>query len=104
MFYLLSDWTILQVPNCNFLYVKFYADVLRNNIMFILDVFVSKRCLSRLNLINIIPRDCRPENLYRVEDFSNFNSSGDILMGVCTNDNPIQLMLDRNSKRVSVTC
>ncbi|XP_078791367.1 laminin subunit alpha-3 isoform X1 [Oryzias latipes] len=45
----------------------------------------------------------RPENLYRVEDFSNFNSSGDILMGVCTNDNPIQLMLDRNSKRDGVT-
>ncbi|RVE61913.1 hypothetical protein OJAV_G00175350 [Oryzias javanicus] len=45
----------------------------------------------------------RPENLYRVEDFSAFDSSGNILMGFCTNDNPIQLMLDRNSKRDGVT-
>ncbi|XP_069013512.1 laminin subunit alpha-3-like isoform X1 [Embiotoca jacksoni] len=41
----------------------------------------------------------RPDNLYKAEDFSSFQASGDVLLDVCTADSPVQLMLDRNSKR-----
>uniref|UniRef100_A0A3P8S8R3 Si:ch211-241e1.3 n=1 Tax=Amphiprion percula TaxID=161767 RepID=A0A3P8S8R3_AMPPE len=44
----------------------------------------------------------RPNNLYKAEDFSSFQSSGDILLDVCTTDIPAQLMLDRISKKVDV--
>ncbi|XP_035811801.2 laminin subunit alpha-3 isoform X2 [Amphiprion ocellaris] len=44
----------------------------------------------------------RPSNLYKAEDFSSFQSSGDILLDVCTTDIPAQLMLDRISKKVDV--
>lgn len=48
----------------------------------------------------------RPSNLYRAEDFSKFQTSGDVLLDVCAADSPAQLMLDRSSKKVSLclTC
>ncbi|XP_044224545.1 laminin subunit alpha-3-like isoform X2 [Thunnus albacares] len=45
----------------------------------------------------------RPEHLYRAEDFSLFKASGDVLLDVCTADSPVQLMLDRMSKKDGVT-
>ncbi|XP_044075989.1 laminin subunit alpha-3-like isoform X2 [Siniperca chuatsi] len=41
----------------------------------------------------------RPDNLYKAEDFSTFQTSGDILLDVCTADSPAQLMLDRIAKK-----
>lgn len=41
----------------------------------------------------------RPENLYKAEDFSKFKASGDISLDFCSAFTPVQLMLDRNSKR-----
>ncbi|XP_062285798.1 laminin subunit alpha-3-like isoform X1 [Scomber scombrus] len=41
----------------------------------------------------------RPDNLYRADDLSVFQASGDVLLDVCTTDNPVQLMLDRISKK-----
>nr|XP_046263462.1 laminin subunit alpha-3-like isoform X2 [Scatophagus argus] len=45
----------------------------------------------------------RPDNLYKPEDFSTFQASGDVLLDVCTADSPAQLMLDRISKKDAVT-
>ncbi|XP_056148615.1 laminin subunit alpha-3-like [Lampris incognitus] len=50
-----------------------------------------KGCLS-----NLYTR--RPESLYRPEDLSQFNSSGAVLVDVCTADRPPQLMLDRSTR------
>lgn len=44
----------------------------------------------------------RPDNLYKPEDLNSFTSSGDVLLDVCTADNPVQLMLDRSVKKVRV--
>lgn len=44
----------------------------------------------------------RPGSLYKAEDFSTFQASGDVLLDVCTADSPAQLMLDRITKKVSV--
>ncbi|KAM4728827.1 laminin subunit alpha-3-like isoform 2-T2 [Anableps anableps] len=41
----------------------------------------------------------RPSNLYKPEDLTNFQTSGDILMDVCTVSNPIQLIMDRFNKK-----
>lgn len=44
----------------------------------------------------------RPSNLFKAEDLSNFQTSGDVLLDVCTANSPAQLMLDRTAKKVSV--
>ncbi|XP_036940486.1 laminin subunit alpha-3-like isoform X2 [Acanthopagrus latus] len=44
----------------------------------------------------------RPENLYKAEDFSSFQASGDVFLDVCTADSPVQQMLDRVSKKDAV--
>lgn len=44
----------------------------------------------------------RPGSLYKAEDLSTFQASGDVLLDVCTADSPAQLMLDRITKKVSV--
>lgn len=44
----------------------------------------------------------RSSNLFKAEDLSNFQTSGDVLLDVCAANSPAQLMLDRNSKKVSV--
>lgn len=56
--------------------------------------------------ISVICSVSRPEHLYKAEDLSSFQASGDVLLDVCTADSPAQLMLDRNPKKVSVclTC
>ncbi|XP_060941018.1 laminin subunit alpha-3-like isoform X2 [Limanda limanda] len=51
-----------------------------------------KGCIS-----NLYTR--RPANLYKAEDFSPFDASGDVLIDVCTSDTPAQMMLDSNSKK-----
>lgn len=51
-----------------------------------------KGCIS-----NLYTR--RPDNLYKAEDFSTFQTSGDVLLDVCTADSPAQLMLDRISNK-----
>lgn len=55
-----------------------------------------------LYLMPFIFINARPGNLYKAEDFSKFTASGDVLLDVCTADSPVQLMMDRGSKRVSV--
>ncbi|KAM4551973.1 laminin subunit alpha-3-like isoform 1-T1 [Odontesthes bonariensis] len=52
-----------------------------------------KGCIS-----NLYSR--RPDELYTVEDFSNFQASGDVMLDGCSANNPVQLMLD--SKRDGV--
>ncbi|XP_041804417.1 laminin subunit alpha-3-like isoform X2 [Chelmon rostratus] len=54
-----------------------------------------KGCIS-----NLYTR--RPDNLYKAEDFSTFQTSGDVLLDVCTADSPAQLMLDRISNKDGV--
>ncbi|KAM3866222.1 laminin subunit alpha-3-like [Diretmus argenteus] len=54
-----------------------------------------KGCLS-----NLYTR--RPDNLYRAEDLSQFTTSGNVLLDMCTADRPPQLMLDRNTNRDGV--
>ncbi|XP_023282957.1 laminin subunit alpha-3 [Seriola lalandi dorsalis] len=54
-----------------------------------------KGCLS-----NLYTR--RPDNLYKAEDLTSFEASGDVLLDVCTSDSPAQLMLDRISKKDGV--
>ncbi|XP_073347774.1 laminin subunit alpha-3-like [Pagrus major] len=44
----------------------------------------------------------RPGNLYKAEDLSNFQASGDVFLDVCTADSPVQQMLDRISKKDAV--
>ncbi|XP_034559528.1 laminin subunit alpha-3-like [Notolabrus celidotus] len=44
----------------------------------------------------------RPNNLYKAEDLSSFDSTGDVLLDVCSADSPIQLMLDRTSRKDGV--
>lgn len=51
-----------------------------------------KGCIS-----NLYTR--RPANLYKAEDFSKFQPSGDVFLDVCTADSPAQLMMDRFSKK-----
>ncbi|KAK6302715.1 hypothetical protein J4Q44_G00270700 [Coregonus suidteri] len=51
-----------------------------------------KGCLSNLYLR-------RPNVLYRAEDLSQFSSTGDVLLDMCSADRPPQLMLDRNTSR-----
>ncbi|XP_037132642.1 laminin subunit alpha-3-like isoform X1 [Syngnathus acus] len=51
-----------------------------------------KGCIS-----NLYTR--RPSNLYKPEDFSEFRSSGDVLLDVCTPDSPVQQMLYRDPKK-----
>ncbi|XP_031150036.1 laminin subunit alpha-3 isoform X3 [Sander lucioperca] len=51
-----------------------------------------KGCIS-----NLYTR--RPDNLYKAEDLSSFQASGDVLLDVCTADSLAQLMLDRGSKK-----
>ncbi|KAM6918219.1 laminin subunit alpha-3-like [Xenentodon cancila] len=41
----------------------------------------------------------RQDNLFKPEDLSTFGASGDVLLDVCTAESPVQLMLDRSSKR-----
>ncbi|CAG07616.1 unnamed protein product, partial [Tetraodon nigroviridis] len=41
----------------------------------------------------------RPNSLYKAEDFSTFQSSGDVLLDVCAADSPAQLMRDRSAKK-----
>ncbi|XP_061588324.1 laminin subunit alpha-3-like isoform X2 [Cololabis saira] len=55
-----------------------------------------KGCIS-----NLYTR--RPDKLYQPEDLSYFTASGDVLSDVCTAESPIQLMLDRGSKRDGAT-
>ncbi|KAF0046927.1 hypothetical protein F2P81_000560 [Scophthalmus maximus] len=52
-----------------------------------------KGCIS-----NLYTR--RPDNLYKAEDLSPFQASGDVLLDVCTSDTPAQLMLDSISNKV----
>ncbi|XP_068196189.1 laminin subunit alpha-3-like isoform X2 [Antennarius striatus] len=52
-----------------------------------------KGCIS-----NLYTR--RPENMYKTEDLSNFQATGDVLLDVCSTDSPAQLMLDRVTKKV----
>lgn len=63
-------------------------------------------CFDVWCFISVICSVCRPDNLYKAEDFSTFQTSGDVLLDVCTADSPAQLMLDRISNKVSVclTC
>ncbi|XP_054622732.1 laminin subunit alpha-3-like isoform X3 [Dunckerocampus dactyliophorus] len=66
-----------------------------------------KGCIS-----NLYTR--RPSHLYKAEDLTDFKTSGDVLLDVCTSDSPVQQMLDRAPKkdvmmqrlneRVSATC
>nr|XP_020451525.1 laminin subunit alpha-3 [Monopterus albus] len=51
-----------------------------------------KGCMS-----NLYTR--RPGNLYKAEDFSSFQTSGDVLLDVCTADSLAQLMLDSTSRK-----
>ncbi|XP_045908367.1 laminin subunit alpha-3-like isoform X2 [Micropterus dolomieu] len=44
----------------------------------------------------------RPDNLYKAEDFSNFQASGDVLLDMCTANSPPELMLDRFSRKNGV--
>nr|XP_054596449.1 laminin subunit alpha-3 isoform X2 [Nothobranchius furzeri] len=41
----------------------------------------------------------RPGNLYKAEDLSSFQDSGEVKLDVCTAISPVQLMLDRNAKK-----
>lgn len=50
--------------------------------------------------ISVIFCDFRPASLYKAEDLSNFKASGDVFVDVCSAVTPVQLMLDRGSKRV----
>ncbi|XP_030015975.1 laminin subunit alpha-3-like isoform X2 [Sphaeramia orbicularis] len=45
----------------------------------------------------------RLDNLYKAEDLSKFQASGNVLLDVCTAQSPIQMMLDRTLKREGVT-
>ncbi|KAM9323132.1 laminin subunit alpha-3-like [Pholidichthys leucotaenia] len=45
----------------------------------------------------------RPDNLYKAEDLGLFDASGDVLRDACSAASPVQLMLDRNSKRDGMT-
>ncbi|XP_035490124.2 laminin subunit alpha-3 isoform X2 [Scophthalmus maximus] len=54
-----------------------------------------KGCIS-----NLYTR--RPDNLYKAEDLSPFQASGDVLLDVCTSDTPAQLMLDSISNKDGV--
>uniref|UniRef100_A0A4W5P1W5 Laminin G domain-containing protein n=1 Tax=Hucho hucho TaxID=62062 RepID=A0A4W5P1W5_9TELE len=51
-----------------------------------------KGCISNLYLR-------RPDSLYIAEDLSQFSSTGDVLLDMCSADRPPQLMLDRNTSR-----
>ncbi|KAM6919501.1 laminin subunit alpha-3-like [Lycodopsis pacificus] len=51
-----------------------------------------KGCIS-----NLYTR--RPDNLFKAEDLSTFQTSGDVLLDVCTADTLPQLMLDRPSNK-----
>ncbi|KAM7379372.1 hypothetical protein PAMP_004930 [Pampus punctatissimus] len=55
-----------------------------------------KGCIS-----NLYTR--RQSSLFKAEDLSTYQASGDILLDVCTADSPVQLMLDRISKKDGVT-
>ncbi|MEQ2239068.1 hypothetical protein ILYODFUR_000794, partial [Ilyodon furcidens] len=44
----------------------------------------------------------RPDNLYKPEDLTYFQASGDVLMDVCTASNPVQLIKDHYTKKDSV--
>lgn len=57
---------------------------------------------ARISLLSLILSD-RPESLYKAEDFSTFQGSGNVLLDVCTADSLAQLMLDRAAKKVSVS-
>ncbi|XP_077376606.1 laminin subunit alpha-3-like isoform X1 [Festucalex cinctus] len=51
-----------------------------------------KGCIS-----NLYTR--RPSHMYKPEDFTNFKSSGNVLVDVCTPDSPIQQMMNRDPKK-----
>ncbi|XP_051943762.1 laminin subunit alpha-3 isoform X3 [Hippocampus zosterae] len=51
-----------------------------------------KGCIS-----NLYTR--RPSHRYKPEDFTNFKSSGDVLLDVCTPDSPVQQMLSHMPKK-----
>eukprot|EP00063_Salmo_salar_P020916 XP_013995751.1 PREDICTED: laminin subunit alpha-3-like isoform X7 [Salmo salar] len=51
-----------------------------------------KGCISNLYLR-------RPDSLYIAEDLSQFSSTGDVLLDMCSADRPPQLMLDHNTSR-----
>ncbi|XP_056277207.1 laminin subunit alpha-3-like isoform X2 [Pseudoliparis swirei] len=61
------------------------------------DTFALGKNTFRGCISNLYTR--RSDNLYRPEDFSNFQTSGDVLLDVCTADTLPQLMLDRASKK-----
>ncbi|MEQ2205399.1 hypothetical protein XENOCAPTIV_026727, partial [Xenoophorus captivus] len=42
----------------------------------------------------------KPDNLYKPEDLTYFQASGDVLMDVCTASNPVQLIKDHYTKKV----
>lgn len=44
----------------------------------------------------------RPSRRYKPEDFTDFKSSGDVLVDVCTPDSPVHQMLSLMPKKVSV--
>lgn len=52
--------------------------------------------------VTLACRHYRPSNMFKAEDLSNFQTSGDVLLDVCAANSPAQLMLDRNVKKVSV--
>ncbi|XP_057713314.1 laminin subunit alpha-3-like isoform X2 [Corythoichthys intestinalis] len=41
----------------------------------------------------------RPEHLYKPEDLTDFKSSGDVLLDVCTSESPAQQMINRDPKK-----
>lgn len=48
----------------------------------------------------VIPCNFRPKSLFKAEDLSSFEPDGKVFMDVCSPLTPVQLMLDRNSKKV----
>ncbi|XP_005476397.1 laminin subunit alpha-3 isoform X4 [Oreochromis niloticus] len=54
-----------------------------------------KGCISNL----YTRRDFRPVSLYKAEDLSRFEPEGKVFVDVCSPLTPVQLMLDRNSKK-----
>ncbi|TNN66295.1 Laminin subunit alpha-3 [Liparis tanakae] len=61
------------------------------------DAFALGKNTFRGCISNLYTR--RSDNLYRPEDFSNFHTSGGVLLDVCTADTLPQLMLDRAAKK-----
>ncbi|XP_019203496.1 laminin subunit alpha-3 isoform X3 [Oreochromis niloticus] len=57
-----------------------------------------KGCISNL----YTRRDFRPVSLYKAEDLSRFEPEGKVFVDVCSPLTPVQLMLDRNSKKDDV--